>query len=109
MVDRIIKKKRWSLKRILTIGGITSLVALASASYYFTAGKSRLNVDLDRITIATVTKGPFQETIPVNGTILPLTSIYLDATEGGKVAEKYVEDGAMMKKGEPILKLSNTD
>ena len=109
MVDRIIKKKRWSLKRILTIGGITSLVALASASYYFTSGKSRLNVDLDRITIATVTKGPFQETIPVNGTILPLTSIYLDATEGGKVAEKYVEDGAMMKKGEPILKLSNTD
>ena len=69
----------------------------------------RLNVDLDRITIATVTKGPFQETIPVNGTVLPLTSIYLDATEGGKVAEKYVEDGAMMKKGEPILKLSNTD
>ena len=85
------------------------LVALASASYYFTSGKSRLNVELDRITIATVTKGPFQETIPVNGTVLPLTSIYLDATEGGKVEAKYVEDGAMMKKGEPILKLSNTD
>ncbi len=109
MVDRIIKKKRWSLKRTLTIGAIASLVALASASYYFTSGKSRLNVELDRITIATVTKGSFQETIPVNGTILPLTSIYLDATEGGKVAEKFVEDGAMMKKGEPILKLSNTD
>ena len=109
MADRIIKKKRWPLKRILTIGGIASLVALASASYYFTSGKSRLKVDLDRITIATVTKGPFQETIPVNGTVLPLSSIYLDATEGGKVEAKYVEDGAVMKKGEPILKLSNTD
>jgi HlyD family secretion protein len=109
VADRIIKKKRWPLKRILTIGGIASLVALASASYYFTSGKSRLKVDLDRITIATVTKGPFQETIPVNGTVLPLSSIYLDATEGGKVEAKYVEDGAVMKKGEPILKLSNTD
>ena len=109
MVDRVIKKKRWSTKRLLTIGGITALVLLAFGSYYFTSGKSRLNVDLDRITIATVTKGPFQETIPVNGVVLPINSIYLDATEGGRVEEKYVEDGTFVKKGDPILRLSNTD
>jgi HlyD family secretion protein len=109
MVDRVIKKKKWSTKRLLTIGGIAALVLLAFGSYYFTSGKSRLNVDLDRITIATVTKGPFQETIPVNGVVLPISSIYLDATEGGRVEEKYVEDGTVMKKGEPILRLSNTD
>ena len=109
MVDRVIKKKRWSTKRLLTIGGITALVLLAFGSYYFTSGKSRLNVDLDRITIASVTKGAFQETIPVNGVVLPISSIYLDATEGGRVEEKYVEDGTIMKKGEPILRLSNTD
>ena len=39
----------------------------------------------------------------------PLTTIYLDAVEGGRVEEKYVDDGTMMKKGEPILRLSNTD
>jgi HlyD family secretion protein len=82
---------------------------LTFGSYYFTSGKSRLNVDLDRITIASVTKGAFQETIPVNGVVLPISSIYLDATEGGRVEEKYVEDGTVMKKGEPILRLSNTD
>jgi HlyD family secretion protein len=109
MVDRVIKKKKWSTKRLLTIGGITALVLLAFGSYYFTSGKSRLNVDLDRITIAAVTKGAFQETIPVNGVVLPISSIYLDATEGGRVEEKYVEDGTIMKKGEPILRLSNTD
>jgi len=109
MVDRVIKKKKWSTKRLLTIGGITALVLLAFGSYYFTSGKSRLNVDLDRITIATVSKGPFQETIPVNGDVMPLSSIYLDAVEGGRVEEKYVEDGTIMKKGQPILRLSNTD
>ena len=109
MVDRVIKKKKWSAKRLLTIGGIAALVLLAFGSYYFTSGKSRLNVDVDRITIATVTKGPFQETIPVNGVVLPISSIYLDAVEGGRVEEKYVEDGTIMKKGEPILRLSNTD
>src|SRR5690606_38292650 len=29
--------------------------------------------------------------------------------EGGRVEEKFAEDGAIMKKGDPILRLSNTD
>lgn len=108
-MDRVIAKKKWSKKRILTIAGITGIVGLAAASYYFTSGKTRLNVDSERITISEVKKGPFQETIPVNGTVMPITTIYLDAVEGGRVEEKYVDDGAMMKKDEPILRLSNTD
>src|SRR3954471_8687766 len=108
-MDRVIEKKRWSTKRILTIAGITGIVLLISLSYYYTAGKSRLNVDTERITIATITKGNFKEFIPVNGVVLPLTTIYLDAMEGGRVEEKYVDDGTLMKKGQPILRLSNTD
>jgi HlyD family secretion protein len=108
-VDRVIAKKTWSTKRLLTIGGIAALVALIASSVYFTSGKSRLNVDTERITISEVKKGPFQVTIPVNGIVLPITTIYLDAIEGGRVEEKFVEDGAIMKKGEPIMKLANTD
>ncbi len=108
-MDRVIEKKKWSTKRILTIAGIAAVVALIAASYYFTSGNSKLNVDTDRITISNITKGPFQEIIPVNGVVLPLTTIYLDAVEGGRVEERYVDDGAMMTKGQPILKLSNTD
>ncbi|HWH62115.1 MAG TPA: efflux RND transporter periplasmic adaptor subunit [Ginsengibacter sp.] len=108
-MDRVIEKKYWSRKRILTISGIVALVALIAGSYYYTSGNSRLNVDTDRITISTVTKGAFQETIPVNGIVLPLTTIYLDAVEGGRVEQKYVDDGTLMKKGQPILRLSNTD
>ena len=100
-MDRVIAKKKWSKKRILTIAGIFGVVSLAAASYYFTSGKSRLNVDTERITISEVKSGPFQETIPVNGVVLPITSIYLDAVEGGRVEEKFVDDGAMMKKGQP--------
>lgn len=108
-MDRVLAKKRWTKKRILTIAGILGVVSLGAASYYFTSGKSRLNVDTERITVSEVKSGPFQETIPVNGVVLPITSIYLDAVEGGRVEEKYVDDGAVMKKGEPILRLSNTD
>jgi HlyD family secretion protein len=108
-VDRVIKKKTWSRKRILTIVGIVGILVLIAASYYLTSGKSRLNVDAERITISEVKSGPFKEFIPVNGVVLPITTIYLDALEGGRVEEKYVEDGAVMKKDQPILRLSNTD
>ncbi|MEO5592808.1 MAG: efflux RND transporter periplasmic adaptor subunit [Chitinophagaceae bacterium] len=108
-MDRVIAKKRWSTKRLLTIGGIVAIAGLIGASYYFTSGKSKLNQDTDRLTISEIKKGPYKDNIPVNGVVLPLTSIYLDATEGGRVEEKYVEDGATMKKGEPILRMTNTD
>lgn len=108
-MDRVIEKKKWSKKKIFTIVGILALVLLIGASYYFTSGASKLNVDTERITISEIKKGVFQENIPVNGVVLPQTTIYLDAVEGGRVEEKFVEDGAIMKKDQPILRLSNTD
>ncbi len=108
-MDRVIEKKKWTTKRLLTIGGITALVLLIGSSYYFTSGKSKLNVDTERITISEVKNGPFQEFIPVNGVVMPITTIYLDANEGGRVDQKFVEDGTIMKKGDPIMKLANTD
>jgi HlyD family secretion protein len=108
-VDRVIAKKKWSQKRILSILGIAALVILLSASMFFASGNSRLNVALERITISEVTKNTFQEFIPVNGSVQPIATIYLDALEGGRVEEKFVEDGTVLTKGQPILRLSNTD
>lgn len=108
-MDRIIEKKKWTTKKIITGGSIIGILILIIGSYYFTSGKSKLNVNIERITISEVKNGTFKEFIPVNGIVLPLTTIYLDAIEGGRVEEKFVEDGAMMKKDDPILKLANTD
>jgi len=109
IVDRVIPKKTWTTKRLMTIGGISALVLLIAGSFYFTSGKSKLNVDTERITISDITKGPFQESIPENGTVMPLITYYLVTPDGGRVEQKYVEDGAILKEGDPILRLSNTD
>jgi HlyD family secretion protein len=109
MVDIVRPKKTWTTKRLMTIAGILALILLIAGSFYFTSGKNRLNVDLERITVSEITKAPFQESIPQNGTVLPLTTIYLVTTDGGRVEDRYVEDGAILKKGDPILKLANTD
>ena len=93
----------------MTISGITGIILLIALSYYTTSGKSRLNTEVDRITISEVEQGIFQETIPVSGIVSPQSSIYLDAIEGGMVEERYVENGTLVKKGQPILRLSNTN
>lgn len=108
-MDRVIEKKRWNTKKVLTIAGIAAFAILLAYFVYSSSGGAKLNVDAERITISEVQKGTFQETIPVNGVVLPETTIYLDAVEGGRVEEKFVEDGAMVTKGQPILRLSNTD
>ena len=108
-MDRKIEQKTWNTKRLLTIAGITAIVLLIAGAIYSTSGKSKLDVETDRLTISEIKRGPFQEFIPINGTVLPLTTIYLDASDAGRVEEKYVADGAILKKGDPIIRLSDPD
>jgi len=108
-VDRKIEKKTWTAKRLLIIGGVAAFILFVGWVIITNSGKSKLDVDPERITISEIKKGPFQEFIPVNGVVMPINTIFLDAADGGTVEQKYVEDGAMLKKGEPILRMSNTD
>ncbi|WP_442846765.1 efflux RND transporter periplasmic adaptor subunit [Leeuwenhoekiella sp. H156] len=108
-MDIPLEKKRFTTQKILMIAGGIALAALIVFVILSTTGTSKLNVQKERLSIATVKQDVFQENIPVNGVVMPITTIYLDALEGGRVEEKFVEDGAVMKKGEPILRLSNTD
>lgn len=108
-MDRVIEKKKWNAKRIGIIVFTLLLIGLIAFSFLGTQGGRKLNVDKERLSIFEVKEAVFQEFIPVNGTVLPIRTIYLDASVGGRVEEKYVEDGAVLKTGDPILKLSNTD
>ncbi|HNB10584.1 HlyD family efflux transporter periplasmic adaptor subunit [bacterium] len=108
-MDRKIEKKTWTPKRIAIIGGGALFVFFIAYQFLFGDNSTKLNVKSDKITIAKVTKGPFQEFIPVTGNVMPIKTIYLDAMEGGRVDKLFVEEGAMLKQGEEILKLTNTN
>lgn len=108
-MDTPIKQSQWNRKRITALAAGLAIIGLIAASYYFTSGNSRLNVAAERISIVEVREGSFQEFIPINGSVMPISSIYLDASVGGRVEEKYVEDGARLQKGDAIMRLSNTD
>ncbi len=106
-MDKIIKKKRWTLKKISAIA--LSVLFLFFVIYVFllSDNSSRLNVEKERVTICEVTKDKFQEYIPVTGTAQPIQTFYLDVIDGGRVVEKYVEEGALLKVGDPIVRFEN--
>lgn len=108
-MDIAIEKKRFSTRKILFYAGILILLSFIVFVIASASGVSKLNVEKERMSISAVSDGVFQENIPVNGIVLPITTIYIDALEGGRVEEKYVEDGEVLEIGEPILRLSNTD
>lgn len=108
-MDRIIKKKKWPPKKIAMIGVPTIMVLLILYSIIFGNHDTKLNVQTERLIISTVERSEFQEFIPVTGTVIPIQTVYIDALEGGRVEEIFVEAGAMVEQGDTILKLENTN
>ncbi len=106
-MDRAIKKKKWTVKKISTIAGAVALGLFIIYLLFFRDTTSRLYVDKDKMTIATVEQGRFQEFIPVDGVVQPIVTIYVDAVFGGRVEEIFLRDGAHVKEGDKIIRLSN--
>ena len=108
-MDKQIKKNKWPWWRIVIYVGVVVGVGFLLTSLYKEAGTSRLNVDQDRILLDTVHRGVFKEYITIFGVVEPFKTVYLDAVESGKIEEIFIEDGSVIQKGTPILRLSNLD
>jgi len=109
-MDRLIEKKRWTLKKILWISGTSIFVLFIIYYIIFGDKSSKLNVEVDKITIEEVTQDIFRDYITVIGTVAPIQTIYLDATEGGSRVEEIVrKEGSIVKKGDIIVRFSNTN
>lgn len=108
-MDKKIKKKKWTTGKLAsyTLGGL--FVVFILYSFIFADKGSKLNVSVEKINISEVHKGQFREFIPVDGTVMPIKTIRLDAIEGGNVEIKYMEGGVMVQKGDTILKLANNN
>lgn len=100
------RKSRWKKKHLYALAG--SLFFLAVMLYFiFRDTSSSMRVDKERLTIATIVEGEFNDYIRVIGQVIPDRIIYLDAIEGGRVEERLIEEGAQVKTGDVILRLSN--
>ncbi|WP_103019081.1 efflux RND transporter periplasmic adaptor subunit [Salinibacter altiplanensis] len=109
-IDRKIETSLFTPRRIgIGVAVVLALGALAYGVWTTATGGQVYNVDRDKVTVSTVQQDDFQEFIAVTGTAVPEQTVYLGAVEGGRVEEIYLEEGTMVEKGEPILRLSNND
>ncbi len=83
------------------------LLLFAGYQLIFANSLSTFRTERNELSVAKVTQGKFDDYITINGNVAPITTIFMDAYEGGRVSEKLIEEGATVKKGDIILKLEN--
>lgn len=107
-MDQVVETRKLSTRVKAAIGGAMVLVA-ALLFWWFAPSGSSQTVGADHVTISTVTKGTFDDFIPLRARVTPLLTVYIDAVEGGRVEKMLVEDGATVAQGQPIALLSNAE
>ena len=96
------KKKTLALAFIVCICGGSALALIASP------GTPGSTVPRSSILLGTVSEGDFVETLALRGVVQPKETVFLDAVEGGRVEQRFVESGSFVTKGQPLIQLSNT-
>jgi len=108
-MDRKVQKKTPVAKKVGYV--VAGLLVIAFGWWFVDTllqGRS-LTVNSQRITVSPVTVGTYEDFIPLRGRLVPRSTVYLDAIEGGRVEAILVEDGTIVEAGDPIAVLSNTN
>jgi len=105
-MDRSITKDR----KMPKIAAVATAVFIAVLIYFWATYDASTSYTLDgqRIRIADVTNGVYEDYIPLRASVEPERTVYLDAIEGGRVEAVLVEEGAIVEVGQPLIELSNT-
>lgn len=106
-MDTIIEQKKGLKKKHIPflIGGLIFLIVIIWL--VFGDHSSKLNVEKDRVTVQEVTHGQFNDYVRISGQVQPINTIQLSAIEGGMVAEKLIEEGSEVRRGDIVIQLTN--
>ena len=107
-MDRQIEKKSFLRRYAWYIAAAAALAALLVWIVLGTTA-STMTIDATDITISDVTRGKFDDYVRLNGQVVPIQVVQISPEEGGIVREKVVEEGTRVRKGDVILRLSNSN
>ncbi|MDO4948713.1 MAG: HlyD family efflux transporter periplasmic adaptor subunit [Bacteroidales bacterium] len=108
-MDRIIEKKRGLQKKHIPYMAGGAFVLIVLLWIFFGNHQSTMQVDAEDVTISNVTRGEFKDYVRLNGTVIPIQVVHISPEEGGIVMEKVAEEGQAVKKGDVIIRLSNSN
>lgn len=106
-MDKVIEKKKGLKPKHIYWGLGAAALLFLLIKVFINGTASVFRTDSDKVTVSTVEEGMFNDYITVTGQVEPISTIYLDAVEGGRVSEILIEEGSMVHQGDVILKLEN--
>lgn len=106
-MDRKIEKKKGIRPKHIVYGVAGLVLIFLLYKIVKDSNVSSLRVDAEKVTIDEVIYDNYDDFIRTSGTVEPISTIYLDAEEGGRVKERLIEEGAMVEQGDVILVLEN--
>ena len=94
--------------RRYAVHALAGALAIVIAAWLLVGAGSRIyHTSRDHLTIASVTRGPFEDYVAVRGAAAPFATHYLTAEQGGVVTQVLIEDGASVKAHQPLIVMSN--
>ncbi len=110
-MDRPLEKRWWrrfGVGRAVVIATVLALLGLGLIAWLGTARRTVTRTS-NSVVISTVARGVFRDFVPVNGKVVPLKTVFLDALEGGRVERILAVAGDMVEQGQALVELSNTE
>lgn len=111
MMDHPILQPWWRKRKWTYAAGALAALGFLAIMWSTLIGNAERSVRMSvtAVTVATVQKGVYRDFIPLRGKVVPRDTIYLDALEGGRVEQVFVEPGDWVSAGQPLVALSNTE
>jgi HlyD family secretion protein len=107
-INNKIKRTRYRKYLVISLAIGIAVVVFNIANSSIASGRT-YNVEKNNLVVDTVKQATFTEYLPLRGLVKPEETIFIDTIDGGRVEQVFVQEGAMVKKGQAILKLSNTN
>ncbi|QDH25984.1 efflux RND transporter periplasmic adaptor subunit [Neokomagataea tanensis] len=95
------------LRHVVRYGAPVALVLVAVGAWRVVPASGTLSVSRDQLQVVTVRSAPFLDYLPVRATVAPLNVTFVDAVQGGEVLQLIARDGALVKEGDVLAKLTN--
>ena len=108
-MDRVVAKPWWK-KRPAQLGA-AAIVLVSAAGVVLTQlpPPGTFDVNASSIDTGTVLRGAFQDYVPLRAEVVPLDTVYLTAQSAGRIDQVIATDGAEVKPGQVLARLSNPE
>lgn len=108
-MDIKLEKKPWYVRYRYRIAAGIALTAGLVYVAVLASGPRKLRIDTESVQLAEVKDDEFLEYVDVEGVVHPILTLMVNTREAGNVDRIVAEEGSLLRRGDTILTLVNSD